>query len=98
MPASATPLDVQKKLFPHDGATSSNHANLTFVYRPMGTRGGNHKLDESVLLNLREKLEEHKENDETSIVIVDDFASTLKEHRIQLQCAVRGVFWFIPVR
>ena len=40
VPASATPLDVQKKLFPHDG-TPSNHANLTFVYRPMGTRDGN---------------------------------------------------------
>ena len=43
------------------------------------------ELDEGVLMNLREKLEEHKENDETSIVIIDDFASTLKEHRIQLQ-------------
>lgn len=42
-------------------------------------------LDEDVLMSLREKLEDHKENDESSIVIIDDFASTLKEHRIQLQ-------------
>ena len=43
------------------------------------------ELDEGVLLSLREKLEDHKENDESSIVVIDDWASSLKNHSIANQ-------------